>query len=254
VTARSFWRVLVIALIAANGAVWAWWQGWLAPLVAAPGAEQRDPDRLARQLRPETVLLRAEPVPVQGGAKTVPPAAAPPAASPAVSPAASSATSAGTCLEAGPFGDNTLPAVERELAAAGVAAAGFRMVDGPPLSWWIYMGRYPSDSAAQGKSDELRKIGIEHDTVRSPADLRPGLALGRFTDREHAQAALGRLSDRGIRTARVVEVADAPRTRRVQVATNDAALASRLQALRSNTVPALVFAACKNAAPASAPR
>jgi hypothetical protein len=250
VTARSFWRVLVIALIAANGAVWAWWHGWLAPLVAAPGAEQRDPDRLARQLRPETVLLRAASAPAPDGANKVPPVAALPAAS---APAA-----AGTCLEAGPFGDNTLPAVERELAAAGVAAAGFHMVDGPPLSWWIYMGRYPSDSAAQGKSDELRKIGIEHDTVRSPADLRPGLALGRFTDREHAQAALGRLSDRGIRTARVVEVADAPRTRRVQVATNDAALAARLQALRSNTVPALVFAACKNAAaaaaPASAPR
>lgn len=243
-TARSFWGVLVIVLIAANGAVWAWWHGWLAPLVAAPGAEQRDPDRLARQLRPESVLLRAAPVPGGDGAKPVSAAAA--------LPAVSSPPAATACFEAGPFGDSTLPAVERELAAAGVAAAGFRMVDGPPLAWWVYMGRYPNDAAAQRKSDELRKIGIEHDTVRSPADLRPGLALGRFTDREHAQAALGRLSDR-IRTARVVEVADAPRTRRVQVATSDAALAARLHALRSNAVPALVFAACTDAAAAAAP-
>jgi hypothetical protein len=248
VTARSFWGALVIALIVANGAVWAWWHGWLAPWAAAPGAEQRDPDRLARQLRPETVVLRTVAQP--DGAKTAPlPAASPPASSP---------SAAASCLEAGPFADSVIPAVERDLAAAGVAAGGFRAVDGPPLSWWIYMGRYPSDAAVQRKSDELRAIGIEHDTVRSPAELRRGLALGRFTDREHAQAALGRLSDRGIRTARVVEVADAPRTRRLQVSTTDAALAARLQALRSPAVPALVFAACKDAAaaalPASAPR
>jgi hypothetical protein len=249
VTARSFWGALVMALIAANGAVWAWWHGWLAPLVAAPGAEQRDPDRLTRQLRPETVLLRT--APAQGGGDAKP-------ASAAAMPAAASPAAVAACLEAGPFGDNTMPAVERELAAAGLAATAFRVVEGAPLSWWIYMGRYPNDAAARRKSEELRKIGIEHDTVRSPADLRPGLALGRFTDREHAQAALGRLSDRGIRTARVVEVADAPRTRRVQVATSDAALAARIQGLHSETIPALVFAACKDAAaaapPASAPR
>jgi hypothetical protein len=252
VTARFFWRALVIGLIAANAAVWAWWHGWLAPMAAAPGAEQRDPDRLGRQLQPESVVLRA--AAVEGGAKPVLPAPSTPSA------ATPSSTAAATCLEAGPFGDNAMPAVERELAAAGVAAAGIKTFDGPPLAWWIYMGRYPNDAAAQSKSDELRKIGIEHDTVRSPADLRPGLALGRFTDRERAQAELGRLSARGIHTARVVEVADAPRTHRLQVATNDAALAARVQALRSAAVPALLFAVCKGAAApaaaaaASAPR
>jgi hypothetical protein len=248
VTARFFWRALVIGLIAANGAVWAWWHGWLAPMAAAPGAEQRDPDRLGRQLQPESVVLRA--AAVEGGATPVLPASSADVPSP---------TAAATCLEAGPFGDNAMPAVERELAAAGVAASGIKTLDGPPLAWWIYMGRYPNDAAAQSKSDELRKIGIEHDTVRSPADLRPGLALGRFTDRERAQAELGRLGARGIHTARVVEVADAPRTHRLQVATNDAALAARVQALRSAAVPALLFAACKGAAApaaaaASAPR
>ncbi len=246
-TARLFWRALVIGLVAANGAVWAWWHGWLAPMAAAPGTEQRDPDRLGRQLQPESVVLRA--AAVEGGAKPV---------SPAPSAAALSPTAAASCLEAGPFGDNAMPAVERELAAAGVAAAGIKTLDGPPLSWWIYMGRYANDAAAQSKSDELRRIGIEHDTVRSPADLRPGLALGRFTDRERAQAELGRLGAKGIHTARVVEVvADAPRTRRVQVATNDSALAARVQALRSAAIPALLFAACKGAAApaaASAPR
>jgi hypothetical protein len=247
VTARLFWRALVVGLIAANLVVLAWWQGGLAPWAAAPGAEQRDPDRLARQLKPESVVLRT--APANGTATGVAPAA---------SPAVASAAAAAICLEAGPFGDNTMPAVEHELAAAGVAAAGIKTLDGPPLSWWIYMGRYANDAAAQTKSDELRKIGIEHDTVRSPADLRPGLALGRFTDRERAQAELGRLGARGIHTARVVEVADAPRTHRLQLATSDAALASRLRALRSSGVPALVFAACKDAAsaaaPASAPR
>ncbi len=50
----------IAALAVANVLVLAWWQGWLSPLWDPPGTSEREPLRVARQLRPEAV--RATPV------------------------------------------------------------------------------------------------------------------------------------------------------------------------------------------------
>lgn len=62
-------RPLVLFLLLANLAWFAWAQGLLAPLGFGP-TPQREPQRLERQLRPE--LLRVEPPPTR-----TPPNAAP---------------------------------------------------------------------------------------------------------------------------------------------------------------------------------
>ncbi len=53
-------RTLVIVLVLANGAFWAWTQGalsWLEPLLPAPVSAEREPERLARQVRPQSISV-----------------------------------------------------------------------------------------------------------------------------------------------------------------------------------------------------
>lgn len=44
-------------LVLVNGLVLAWWQGWLSPLLDPPGMSEREPLRVARQLRPEAIRV-----------------------------------------------------------------------------------------------------------------------------------------------------------------------------------------------------
>lgn len=55
-------RLLVIALLVLNGGYWLWSRGELAGFGLAPaGLDERDPQRLARQIHPEYLQIRAEP-------------------------------------------------------------------------------------------------------------------------------------------------------------------------------------------------
>jgi hypothetical protein len=93
-------RVLVVLLLVANGVFFAWSQGWLDAFTGRARGE-REPARLAEQVRPDDVKL-------------LPPRAA---------SAALAAAAASSCLEAGPFVGAELDAAERRLAAL------------PPGSW-----------------------------------------------------------------------------------------------------------------------
>ncbi len=53
-------RLLVILLVLANGAFWAWSQGalsWLEPLLPAPASAEREPERLAKQVRAQNIVV-----------------------------------------------------------------------------------------------------------------------------------------------------------------------------------------------------
>ena len=50
-------RGLVILLLVANAAFLAWSRGWLDPLLPPPGAGEREPERLARQQRPDRITV-----------------------------------------------------------------------------------------------------------------------------------------------------------------------------------------------------
>lgn len=91
----------VLALVlAANAAFYAWTQGWLSPLLPLPPSlAGREPERLQRQVRPESITVLsprasasaasepgAETAPAEGAA---PAAAAASAAASAAAPAAS---------------------------------------------------------------------------------------------------------------------------------------------------------------------
>ena len=89
-------RLAVIVLLLANAGYYAWSQGWLHSWGLAP-VEQSEPQRLAQQIRPETlrILQARETPPVAPSAASE--ATVSPAPSPAPAPAATTA-SATVCL------------------------------------------------------------------------------------------------------------------------------------------------------------
>ena len=221
-------RALVLALLLANVAFYAWTQGWLDAVVGVRASGDREPERLARQVRPEIVRI--------------------------VPASAASEPAAGTlaCLEAGPFGDTELAAAQAAARAALPSAGWTTVAAGPPSAWIVYMGPYPNRAALSQKEDELKRRALAYEELRDDPTLAPGpslgLSLGRYDQRTSAADALQRLVQQGVRSARVVELA-APASRHwLRIENADAALAAQLAALKA---PAFGngFAACAARAP-----
>lgn len=106
-------RLAVIVLLLANAGYYAWSHGWLRSWGLAP-VEQSEPQRMAQQIRPETLrILRArETPPVAPSVASEAPASAPPA------PAAMAASAPATvCLQAGTLDQRQADAVRTAAAA-----------------------------------------------------------------------------------------------------------------------------------------
>jgi len=229
-------RTVVLLLVLANALFFAWTQGWLEGVTGSKPHAEREPERLTRQINADRIVV-------------LPPgAASAAAASRAPEAPASAPPQRGACLEAGPFA-----------TGASVSAVAALQALQPPLppgswqdvklerpgSWMLYMGRYANREALAKKIDELKRTRVSFQEVNEPAEYALGLSLGRFDDRAAAERALEQMGQRGVRSARIVELA-APATQHLlRVDNADAALAERLSALRA---PALGrgFVACAN--------
>ncbi len=215
-------RTLAALLLLANLLFFVWARGWLAPALPGPQQSQREPERLAAQVRPESVLLLS-----------------PQAAS------AAAAAAATACIEAGPFADADIATAEAALAAAALPAGAWaRQTQQPAAPWLVYMGRFADPVQLRAKADELRRLKLGFDEVRAPPDLAPGLALARHDNRAAAEAALQQFNQRGVHTARVVALPPAPPQHWLRVAKADGALRERLSGLRLPGSAPAVFAAC----------
>lgn len=211
-------RAAVVLILAANLLFFAWARGWLAPVVAPPHAGEREPERLAAQVRPELV-------------RVLPPEAA--------------ATARVVCLEAGPFADADVGIAEAAMLGAGVPATAWRRdTTAPPPAWLVYMGPFADAAALRAKQEEVRRLRLEPEELAPPGDLAPGLVLSRHTTKDAAEAALAQLTQRGVRTARVATLPAPPPTHWLRVARADVRLQERLLSLRPPAL-ALPFAACE---------
>lgn len=204
-------RLLVAALLIANLLFWAWHQPAVTDALglAPPADREREPERLRKQVRPEAVRLLPPDLAATGGASfnaTPASAAEPDATNPQA--AASAATGDDTlCLEAGPLNDSAASAAARQLAQAGVPAGAWVDVRRElPGRWVVYMGRFTDRETLQRKLEEVQRMNLAANELRSPAELAPGLTLGEFGAEADAQARLDRLQARGVRTARVLQL------------------------------------------------
>lgn len=226
-------RTAVLLLILANALFFAWTQGWLAGVTGAKPHPEREPERLDRQVHPEHITVLPP-----GGAAS---AAAAPDASPASAP-----PQRGACLEAGPFAAGATASALAALQALQPALPPGSWQDVAlerPGRWMVYMGRYPNREALAKKEEELRRTRVAFQSVSEPAEYTMGFSLGRFDERASAERALEQASQRGVRSARLVELAAPATLHLLRVANADTALAERLSALR---LPALGrgFVAC----------
>jgi hypothetical protein len=204
-------RTLVALLLFANLAFYAWTQGWLDSVIGVPAHGDREPERLTRQVRPETVRVLTPQ---------------------AVAAAASQAESRRVCLEAGPF---DLPAVDAaEAAVATTLPSGIwtKVASQRPGPWIVYMGRYANQDAQRKKADELRRLGITFDPVKDAPELEPGLSLGRHADRAPADAALAQFAKRGVQSAKVVQLPGPTTLHMLRVSQADPDLAAKVAGLK----------------------
>ena len=200
--------LLAALLVLANLAFHAWTAGWLAPLsVPPPAADDREPQRLARQLRPDSLRLLP---PAEAQAAMAPPVAAY-AAAPASAPAEGDAAGApAACLEAGPFDARAAQAAERLLAAAfGGNTSGWSRQPAPDAGWQVVVGPYADDSERRLARSELDRAGIASVPLADVPAAMPGWSLGRHATRDAAAAALADAAQRGMRAARIVAAAPA---------------------------------------------
>ncbi len=177
-------RLLALLLILANGVYFAWSEGMLRDYGFAP-VQQREPHRLAQQVRPDAirVLTPAEfkRVEAQVHAEVVPK----------------------ECLTAGPFDDAQAASLRRALEST--LAAGSWQIESVAVAarWIVYMGKFANAEALAKKQGELTAMKLVPQALTNP-DLEIGLSLGGFATQSEATAELNKLSLRGIRTAKVL--------------------------------------------------
>ncbi|MBL8343067.1 MAG: hypothetical protein JNL30_16490 [Rubrivivax sp.] len=114
-------RTLLLLLLLANAAVFAWTHGWLDPLVPPPGSTEREPARLAAQVNADAV--RVVPASPRGAQQEAAPRAAT------------------RCLEIGPFGLVDAAQAEATLEAAGLAAGTWERDLREPGQMWLRVPR-----------------------------------------------------------------------------------------------------------------
>jgi len=217
------WAIWLLVL--GNAGYFAWSQGYLDTLGLKP-VEQREPQRMAQQVRPEALRLlngpRAEIAPVVSAPAPAPaapsaevfvpaepapsvPESAPPAPVPSPTVAVSAGSGPRACWQAGGFTEDQAELLRAELALLGLPASGFAFTEVRSGGRWIvYMGRYDNQQQVDRKKDELRALGVSFREISAPG-LAPGLALGTYSTEAAAQQALQRAERDGIRTAKVAQ-------------------------------------------------
>lgn len=213
-------RVVVVLLLAANVAFLAWTRGWLAPWAEPPAHGERDPDRLAAQVRPEAIsVLSAR------------------AASAAVTAARAASIAAGDgeqCVETGPYaGAAELSAAEAQLAQAGVDGTLWTRVERErPAVWAVVLGPYDSPEAQRTRAEELRRQNIVGEPLKAPPALAGALLLGRYESQAAAEAALPQWNERGARNARAAAVAASAAERWLRFERSTPALRGQLRTMK----------------------
>jgi hypothetical protein len=178
-------RFFVLALLLTNGIYFAWSQGLLLGFGFAP-LQQSEPQRMARQIKPDAVRLltlqELRQVEAAAGVASKPP----------------------ECLQAGLFDAAKSELLQRALASS-LPAGSWVMEDAvEPARWIIYMGRYANEEIMARKRSELATMKLKFEPLSNPS-LQLGLSLGGFETKAAATAQLEALSRRGLRTAKVVQ-------------------------------------------------
>ena len=205
-------RLLVLALIFANGLFFAWSNGLLRAYGFGP-VQQRETYRTEQQIRPEALRILT-PVELKRAEAQALADAAPK-----------------ECLQAGPF-DDTQAAALRKALESTLGQSGWQFDPVVlPARWIIYMGKFANAEGLAKKRGELQAMNLTPHGVTNPA-LEIGLSLGSFESQAAANSELNRLAARGIRTARVVLERPEARANQVKLPAVSESMKARLQEVK----------------------
>ena len=210
-------RLLVLVLLLANAAYFAWGQGLLAAYGFAP-ARQSEPERLAQQIRPEAMQLVTNNSPARSSDTAAVSAAAAPSA-------------ATQCVQVGVFTEQQAQTLRPRLRSGLPADSWSFESSGDSVRWIIYMGKYISKEAMNRKRVKLEQLGLAFEPPISPL-LNPGLSLGSFSSKAEAQSALDQMNQRGIRSAKVILERPELPSLWLRLPAADAPMRTRLEALK----------------------
>jgi hypothetical protein len=201
-------RLIVLVLLLANAAYFAWSQGLLAPVGLAPAA-QSEPQRVVQQIKPEAIRV------LPGDeARRIETAAKPP-----------------DCLQAGLFTDAEAASLKQAL---GPWPSGSWTIEPAtePARWIVYMGKYPDPAALEKKKSELRALNVSFEPLANPS-LEPGLSLGGYPTEAAARQQLEALGQKGVHTAKVLQERPEAKGQLLKLPAVDDALRMRLDDLKS---------------------
>lgn len=249
-------RLLVLLLVLANAAYFAWTKNLLAPYGFAPGT-QSEPQRMGQQIRPEAMRITVPPQsatpPAAQGASAPAPTPTPStiSASTSLTTTAGSSTASGSaplaaasgalalvavsgpteCLQAGLFNEEQTVVLRDRLQSVLPPNSWVLENIVEPGRWMVYMGKYSSADALEKKRGELRQLRVSFEPLNN-ASLEPGLSLGSFTAKADAEAQMARIARQGVRTARVIQTVNEVRGQKLRLPAVDAALRPQLETIK----------------------
>jgi hypothetical protein len=227
-------RALLILLLAANLAFFAWTQGWLDTVTGLRAQGDREPERLQQQLHPERLTL--------------------------VSPQAAKALQTRACLELGPVeGNEALRGLQAQLDKAGVTPAEWQDIASEVAGVWaVATIKFPDKEFQARKEETYKRLKISYEYLSGPADEMPSMVLSRHASEKAAAEQVEALSRRALKGLRVLPL-QAPRSLHLLRFTQaDGGLQARLAAIKNGgslnlkACAADVAAAAASAAAASA--
>lgn len=205
-------RLLLGLLLAANLLFLAWAQGWLGAVLPPPRAAEREPGRIAAQVRPEAVV-------VLGGSTASAPGTV----------AGSARGNERLCFEAGPLSDADVAAAEAALVAADLPAGSWQREQVQQgAAWVLFAGRFADPSVRRAREDELRRAGLPFQVAEAPAEIAGGLVVSRHASRDAAELALAATGDKPVKDLSVVAVPPPPLQHWLRVPSADGPMQSKL--------------------------
>lgn len=192
-------KFLFWSLLLANGALFAYHQGYLNPLFP----DGHEPERAARQFNTDKIEL------IPANRVNTAPASTPSSAAPAASMQLA-ATFADrkpvvvVCTEIGNFDTEQARQFEVQVASLALGERLSRRTMSDGIRHMVFIPSQGSKEKADKKAEELRQLGI-HDfyVIQEDKENRWGISLGIFKTEPAARNHLALLNQKGVRSARL---------------------------------------------------
>lgn len=186
-------KFFFVCLLLANGALFAYQQGYLESFIS----NGRDPARASHQLNADKIKLVT--------ANDLATAAASGAASaPEGNADADKKTDLLACTEIGNFNDADAVKFEKQLAALSLGDRLSRRKIDESSKFLVSIPPQGSKEGADKKVSELRRFGVADFTIiKEDGKLQWGISLGIFKTQQEAQTRLSDLAKKGVKSARI---------------------------------------------------